>query len=106
MPAAVHSPLAACLMLLVAWMVIAFAGLLRPQSVAYAGRALFLVGAAVGAALAVVAATSIALPPEQLVLPFGLPDLPFHLRRDALASVFLALLGAVTVIRTMFSASS
>jgi formate hydrogenlyase subunit 3/multisubunit Na+/H+ antiporter MnhD subunit len=100
----VHSPLAACLVLLGAWVAIAFAGLLRPRSLAFAGRALFLAGAVVGAALAVVGTLSVALPPEQLVLPFGLPDLPFHLRRDALSGVFLALLGAVTAGVSLFSA--
>ena len=34
--------------------------------------------------------------PEQLTLPLGLPDLPFHLRLDPLAGYFLMLLGAVS----------
>lgn len=33
-------------------------------------------------------------PPTAVVMPFGLPDLPSHLRLDALSSFFLALLGA------------
>ena len=33
-------------------------------------------------------------PPEVAVLPLGLPDLPFHLRLDALSAFFLFLLGA------------
>ena len=48
------------------------------------GRVLFPLGALVGVALAAVAFASIAQPPDTLVLPLGLPDLPFHVRRDAL----------------------
>jgi hydrogenase-4 component B len=38
------------------------------------------------------------------VLPFGLPDLPFHLRMDALSSFFLLLLGSASVGISLFSA--
>src|SRR5687768_11688841 len=44
------------------------------------------------------------MPAERLVLPLGLPDLPFHLRHDALASVFLAMLGAASVGISLFAA--
>ena len=39
-------------------------------------------------------ATRSAPPPSTTVLPLGLPDLPFHLRLDALSAFFLLLLGA------------
>ncbi len=93
-----------CLVLLAAWVVIGFAGLLRPGSVAFAGRALFPLGALCGTALAIVAALGLPIPPEQMILPFGLPDLPFHLRRDALSSVFLILLGGASTGISVFSA--
>ena len=48
------------------------------------GASLFPLGALCGIALAVVAAASLATPSEHAVLPIGLPDLPVHLRRDAL----------------------
>jgi hydrogenase-4 component B len=99
-----ESPLVTCLALLVAWLVIGLAGLLRPGSLGFAGRTLFPLGAIVGAALAVVATWSLNAPPERLVLAVGLPDLPMHLRRDALASVFLALLGAVGAGISLFGA--
>jgi formate hydrogenlyase subunit 3/multisubunit Na+/H+ antiporter MnhD subunit len=54
--------------------------------------------------LAVVAIASIATPTEQQVLPIGLPDLPIHLRRDALSNVFLFLLGAASAGISIFSA--
>jgi formate hydrogenlyase subunit 3/multisubunit Na+/H+ antiporter MnhD subunit len=63
---------------------------------------LFPVGAAVGVAIAATAAWSIATPAEQWVLPIGLPDLPVHLRRDALSSVFLFLLGAASAGISLF----
>ena len=98
------SPLAACLALLAAWGVVGLAGLLRPRSVEFAGRTLFPLGALCGLALAVVAVRSIALPPEQVQLLIGLPDLPFHMRLDPLAAVFLALLGAASAGISVFSA--
>ena len=67
-------------------------------------RLLFPLGAVVGLALAAVALFSIATPAEQQVLPLGLPDLPFHLRRDALSNVFLFLLGAASAGISLFGA--
>lgn len=99
-----YAKLDVCLVLLAAWTVIGCAGLLRPSSVAFAGRALFPLGALCGVALAIVAASGLPLPPEQLILPFGLPDLPFHLRRDALSSVFLTILGGASAGISVFSA--
>ena len=98
-------PLADCLGLIAAWLLIGVAGLARPHNVRYAGRALFAGGALVGFALAAAAAWSLLQGlPESRVLPIGLPDLPFHLRLDALSSVFLLLLGATSVGVSLFSA--
>src|SRR5271156_4618834 len=88
------SPLTLCLLLLTAWCMVGLAGLVRPLSIVFVARTLFPVGAVIGAALAVVAATSLHHPAEQLILPIGLPDLPAHLRLDGLSGVFLILLGA------------
>jgi formate hydrogenlyase subunit 3/multisubunit Na+/H+ antiporter MnhD subunit len=93
-----------CLALLAAWGLIGFAGLLRARSLAWAGRTLFLAGAACSAALALVAVLGMAHAPEQLVLPIGLPDLPLHLRLDALSSGFLALLGIAATGISLFAA--
>ena len=98
------SPLNACLALLAIWAVIGALGLLRPMSVGFAGRTLFPLGTLCGLALAVVAATSLGAPAETAVLPIGLPDLPFHLRLDALSSVFLMLLGETTAGISLFAA--
>src|SRR6188768_14529 len=98
------SPLVACISSAVAWGVIGMLGLLRPSSVGLVRRFLFPMGAIVGVGLAVVAMASIAFPTEQQILPIGLPDLPIHLRRDALSNVFLFLLGAASAGVSIFGA--
>jgi hydrogenase-4 component B len=100
----IHSSLGACLALVTLWGVIGLAGLLRPSSIGFAGRTLFPLGAVCGIALALVAVASLSLPPEQLTLRIGLPDLPMHLRRDALTSFFLLLLGAASAGISVFAA--
>lgn len=86
------------------WIVVGFLGLLRPTSLRLVAHVLFPLGAAIGVAIAVLAAWSVASPTEQWVLPLGLPDLPMHLRRDALTSVFLFLLGAASAGISLFGA--
>jgi len=101
---AIASPLALCLALLTAWCVVGFAGLVRPMSIAFVGRTLFPLGALCGAALAIVAVATLDQPTEQMILPIGLPDLPAHLRLDALSRVFLLLLGAASAGISIFAA--
>jgi formate hydrogenlyase subunit 3/multisubunit Na+/H+ antiporter MnhD subunit len=98
------SPLGACLLLLCAWGLIGVAGLVRSGSVTFVARVLFPAGALIGAAIALVAAGSIGSAPERMILPVGLPDLPMHLRKDALSSVFLVLLGAASTGISIFAA--
>ena len=78
-----------------AWLVIGALGLLRQDSVGWTTRILYPAGAIVGLGLATVALLAIFEPAASLVLPLGLPDLPFHARLDALSAFFLLLLGAV-----------
>jgi formate hydrogenlyase subunit 3/multisubunit Na+/H+ antiporter MnhD subunit len=92
------------LALLAAWGLIGLAGLVRPGSLFAVRRVLFPLGAIVGVALAVVALAGIAEPPQRLTLAIGLPDLPFHVRRDALTDVFLFLLGATSAGISVFGA--
>jgi len=99
-----HSPLDACLALLALWVLIGLAGLLRPGSLRYVARTLFPLGELCGLALALVALASLAAPIERAVLIVGLPDLPMHLRRDALSSLFLFLLGAAAAGISVFAA--
>lgn len=98
------TPLTSAFALLLVWLSIGLAGLIRPSGVAFAGRKLFPLGAACGAGLAVVGWSAIGGPAESWVLPIGLPDLPFHLRIDSLSGVFLLLLGATSVGTSLFGA--
>ena len=79
-----------------AWLALGLAGLIPAREAFLARRVLFPLGAAVGLGLAVLGAQAVWLPPASLVLPLGLPDLPFHLRLDPLAGFFLLLLGSVS----------
>ena len=99
-----HSPLSGALALLTAWALIGLMGLLRPSSVGFITRVLFPLGAATGVALALTAAAGLSARPESLTLPIGLPDLPFHVRLDPLASMFLFLLGAASAGISIFAA--
>src|SRR5207244_1751424 len=65
---------------------------------------LFSFGAGIGFLLAAVALLAIGDAPQTLVLPLGLPDLPFHLRLDALSAFFLLLLGSAAAGISLFSA--
>jgi formate hydrogenlyase subunit 3/multisubunit Na+/H+ antiporter MnhD subunit len=86
------------------WVIIGLLGLVRPASLRFVAHVLFPLGAAVGVALAGTAALAVAAPAEKWVLVIGLPDLPVHLRRDALSSVFLFLLGAASAGISLFGA--
>ena len=98
------APLSLVIAAIVAWLAIGAAGLVRPRNLRFVSRALFPAGGLVGLALAAVAGYSIDLPPAAAVLPLGLPDLPFHLRLDALSAFFLLLLGATGAAISLFSA--
>jgi formate hydrogenlyase subunit 3/multisubunit Na+/H+ antiporter MnhD subunit len=98
------APLQAVLAGAAAWLLIGFGGLLRPGSLVLSARVLFPAGALVGLLIAAIAFTSLFRAPQALVLPLGLPDLPFHARLDALAAFFLLLLGAVVAGVSLFAA--
>jgi len=100
----IDSSLSACLVLVTLWGLVGLAGLLRPTSIGFVGRTLFPLGALCGVALAVVAALSLTAPPEQAVLAIGLPELPMHVRRDGLTSLFLLLLGTTSAGISVFAA--
>ena len=91
-------------MVLGLWVLLGFAGLLRPMSVGLVGRTLFPLSALCSLAIAAVGAVSLVIPAENAVLPIGLPDLPMHVRLDALSGVFLLLLGASSAGISVFAA--
>ena len=86
------------------WVLVGIAGLIAPQNLFWVSRILFPLGVIGGAMLAFAGVMALPLDPSVAVLPIGLPDLPFHLRVDALSAIFLILLGVVAMGISIFSA--
>jgi len=89
--------------LVTAWVLIGALGLLRPHYLPFVSRVLFPAGALVALVLAIVALIALGGPPQTAVLPLGLPDLPFHVRLDALSAFFLLLIGVASFAVSIFS---
>jgi hydrogenase-4 component B len=96
------TPLTAIAAAIAAWLVIGVLGLARPRNLRTV-RVLFSLGAIVAVAVAGVALAALGDTPDTAVLPLGLPDLPFHLRLDALSAFFLILLGSAAAAISLFS---
>ncbi len=102
------------LWLIAAWLLIGAAGMLRPRSLRYIAHLLFPLGALAALGVALTAGGFLVSLPasspaagqaaQTLILPLGLPDLPFHLRLDALSGFFLLLLGLAGVGISTFAA--
>jgi len=86
------------------WLALGLAGVFFPRNLRLVSRMLFPAGALGALALAGAALDALGGDTQLLVLPLGLPDLPFHLRLDALSAFFLLLLGAVTAGISVFAA--
>lgn len=86
------------------WLALALLGLLLQNSPRLIAQLLFPLSAIGSLALAATALGALGGPANVAVLPLGLPDLPFHLRLDALSSFFLLLLGAASIGISFFSA--
>ena len=99
------APLFAAIGVMLFWFALGLAGLARSDDERFVFRILFPLGSIAGAALAAVGLAGMSQAPAALVLPLGLPDLPFHLRLDALSSFFLALLGLAAAGISMYSAA-
>jgi len=97
-------PLTLVIAAIAAWLMIGALGLARSRHFAFITRILFPAGSVVGLAMAVVAVVAMASPPQAIILPLGLPDLPFHLRLDSLSAFFLLLLGATSTAISLYSA--
>jgi formate hydrogenlyase subunit 3/multisubunit Na+/H+ antiporter MnhD subunit len=65
-------------------------------------RILFPLSAVASLLLAGAGFAGLGAAPQTMVLPLGLPDLPFHLRLDALSGFFLILLGAASAGISLF----
>lgn len=86
------------------WIVLGLLGLMSPHHPRFIARRLLPLGAAGGLVLALAGFFAMRTPPATVVLALGLPDLPFHLRLDALSGFFLVLLGAASAGISIYSA--
>jgi hydrogenase-4 component B len=98
------APLVGSLCVAVAWLAIGLLALLSPGNAFFARHLAFPLGALAGLALAAFGLQAVWSPAEQMTLPLGLPDLPFHLRADPLAGFFLMLLGSVATGISIYAA--
>lgn len=76
------------------WIALGVLGLASQVERGAHARLFFTLGALGGATITAAALAALSEWPQALVLPLGLPDLPFHLRLDPLSAFFLLLLGA------------
>ena len=97
-------PLDCILLVVAAWLLIGIFGVLALHRLRLVARLMFPAGGLAGLLLAAAAAWSLTLPPASVILPIGLPTLPFHFRLDSLAAFFLLILGAVSAGVSFFAA--
>lgn len=98
------SPLAGLLSLLGLWLLIGVAGLFALRRFELVARWLFPLGAAVAVLIALVAGWALAAPATTVVLPIGLPELPFHFRLDHLSAFFVLVIALTTAGVSAFAA--
>ena len=90
--------------LIVAWLAIGIVGLAAPRNLRYISKVLFPLGALIGVLAGLTSLSFLGSTPETAVLVIGLPGLPFHLRLDNLAAVFVLLLGFASAGISIFAA--
>ncbi|ABE35617.1 NADH-Ubiquinone/plastoquinone (complex I), various chains family protein [Paraburkholderia xenovorans LB400] len=92
------------LLVIVGWLAVSVLGLAGLRRTRVVAHGLFPVGAVFGLALFGLGLTGVFAGPQEIILPLGLPELPFHLRLDGLSAYFLAVLGMVSTGVSAFSA--
>lgn len=92
------------LLVVAGWLVVGVLGLASLRRTRLVAHGLFPVGAVLGLVLFGLGLTGVFAGPQELILPLGLPDLPFHFRLDGLSAYFLAVLGVVSTGVSAFSA--
>ncbi len=97
------TPVALTLLTVAAWFVLGGAAIALRHRPRMLLGVIFPLTALGGLALVVSGWWGIQAAPATLVLPLGLPDLPFHLREDALSGFFLVLLGGVAFAVSIYS---
>jgi hydrogenase-4 component B len=86
------------------WLSLGFAALMLQSQRRLLTRLVFPLGALGALFIASVGVAGLLAPASAIVLPIGLPDLPFHLRLDALSAFFLILLGGAAFGVTVYAA--
>ena len=106
MSALASTPLAPLLDLIAAWLLVGVLGLAQPNRIGWVARTLFPLGALVAIGVAGMGAMALTtgFAVQGSTLPLGLPDLPFHVRLDALSGFFLLLLGSAGAGISIFAA--
>ncbi len=86
------------------WLALGIAGVFLAHRFTVISRVLFPLGAINSLVLGILALVGLLSETQELILPIGLPGLPFHLRLDALSSFFLFLLGATSAGISIYAA--
>jgi formate hydrogenlyase subunit 3/multisubunit Na+/H+ antiporter MnhD subunit len=86
-----------------AWFGIGLAGIALLRNFRVVGYVLFPASALLSVALAGLGLAALAGTPETAILAIGLPNLPFHLRLDALSAFFLVVLGLASAGISIFA---
>ena len=86
------------------WIALGVAGLALRRAPQVINNFIFPLSALISLVLALTGLWALAAPANIMVLPLGLPDLPFHLRFDPLSAFFLILLGGASLGVSLFSA--
>ncbi len=92
------------LLIVAAWLLIGLTGLLMLRRTLAVAHILFPLGAIGAVALGIVGLLGCTAATQTVVLPLGLPGLPFHFRLDSLSSFFLFVLGVLSAGVSIFSA--
>ena len=92
------------LLVVVAWALIGVLGVFALKRLRLIATVLFPISAFFSLMLLGVALSAVAGDPEVAVLPFGLPQLPFHLRLDSLSCFFLMVIGGASAGVSAFAA--
>jgi hydrogenase-4 component B len=85
------------------WLTLGFSAPLLQRRHGLLTRLVFPLGALGALFIAGIGVAGLLLPASAMVLPIGLPDLPFHLRLDALSAFFLVLLGGAAFGVTVYA---
>lgn len=86
------------------WLVLGALGLVSPRNLHFVGHTLFPISSVASLVLAGAGLAALGAEPQTVVLVLGLPDLPFHMRLDALSAFFLVLLGGASAGISIYSA--